>query len=191
MTLLALLIAFTFSMAVSRYDQRKTVEEAEANAIGTEYQHAALLPATEAAHVRDLLIKYLDQRVAFYETLDESELSQTGVQIAKLQAELWSVVSSVAKSQPTPIAALTVAGMNYVLNSQGYTQAAWWDRIPVAVDAGDIHGGRQATCCSDTESTARATCCWSSRPSWCRSHSFLFPISIILATAPFGSCRKI
>src|ERR1700759_3667619 len=44
MTLLALIIGFTFSMAVARFDQRKTLEEAEANAIGTEYLRAGLLP---------------------------------------------------------------------------------------------------------------------------------------------------
>ena len=36
LTLLALLIGFSFSMAAGRYDLRKTYEEAEANAIGTE-----------------------------------------------------------------------------------------------------------------------------------------------------------
>ena len=45
LTLLALIIGFSFSMAVSRYDQRKNYEEAEANAIGTEYVRADLLPS--------------------------------------------------------------------------------------------------------------------------------------------------
>ena len=45
LTLLGLLIGFSFSMASTRYDQRKTYEEAEANAIGTEYLRADLLPA--------------------------------------------------------------------------------------------------------------------------------------------------
>ena len=45
---------------------------------------------------------------------------------------MWSVVAAAAKPQPTPIAALAVAGMNDVLNRQGYTQAAWWNRIPIA-----------------------------------------------------------
>jgi hypothetical protein len=44
LTLLALIIGFSFSMAVNRYDQRKTLEEAEANAIGTEYLGVDLLP---------------------------------------------------------------------------------------------------------------------------------------------------
>jgi hypothetical protein len=35
LTLLGLIIGFSFSMASSRYDQRKTLDETEANAIGT------------------------------------------------------------------------------------------------------------------------------------------------------------
>ncbi len=62
LTLLGLIIGFSFSMAVSRYDQRKNYEEAEANAIGTEYVRADLLPAADAAKVRALLRSYLDQR---------------------------------------------------------------------------------------------------------------------------------
>ena len=34
--------------------------------------------------------------------------------------------------QPTPLSALATSGMNDVLNRHGYTQAAWWNRIPVA-----------------------------------------------------------
>src|SRR5499425_255066 len=48
LTLLGLIVAFTFSMAGTRYDQRKNLEEAEANAIGTEFVRADLHP-TEAA----------------------------------------------------------------------------------------------------------------------------------------------
>ena len=60
LTLLALIIGFTFSMAVTRYDQRKNYEEAEANAIGTEYVRADLLPTEDAVSVRELLRRYLD-----------------------------------------------------------------------------------------------------------------------------------
>ena len=48
LTLLGLIIGFSFSMATGRYDLRKNFEEAEANAIGTEYVRADLLPADEA-----------------------------------------------------------------------------------------------------------------------------------------------
>ena len=132
LTLLGLIIGFSFSMASSRYDQRKNYEEAEANAIGTEYVRADLLPAADAARVRTLLRDYLDQRVLFYETRDDRELRQIDAATAQLQTDLWSAVPVPAAAQPTPVVALAVSGMNDVLNSRGYTQAAWRNRIPSA-----------------------------------------------------------
>jgi hypothetical protein len=132
LTLLSLIIGFSFSMAVSRYEQRNNYEAAEANAIGTEYVRAELLPAAEAARVRVLLRNYLDQRVLFYQTRDGSQLQQINAYTAQLQTELWDAVQSPAAVQPTPLLALAVSGMNDVLDSQGYTQAAWWNRIPIA-----------------------------------------------------------
>ncbi len=131
LTLLGLIIGFTFSMAMNRYDQRKTLEEAEANAIGTEYLRADLLPGPSAAKVRGLLKKYLDQRILFYSARNEDDRSRINSDTARLQAELWSALDF-QSGQPTPMMALAVAGMNDVLNSQGYTQAAWWNRIPIA-----------------------------------------------------------
>jgi uncharacterized membrane protein (UPF0136 family) len=119
-------------MAVDRYDQRKNYEAVEANVIGTEYVRAGLLPAADAAKVRTLLSKYIDQRVLFYTTRDEQQLAQINSYTAQLQTELWSTVEASAGAQPTPVVALAVSGMNDVLDSQGYLQAAWWNRIPLA-----------------------------------------------------------
>jgi hypothetical protein len=132
LTLLGLIIGFSFSMAISRYDQRKNYEEEEANAIGTEYVRADLLPAADAARVRGLLRNYVDQRILFYKTRDQQQLRQINAATSRLQSELWSAVQTSATAQPTPVIALAVSGMNDVLNSQGYTQAAWWNRIPLA-----------------------------------------------------------
>ena len=132
LTLLGLLIGFTFSMAISRYNQRKNYEQEEANAIGTEYIRADLLPSADAAKVRALLRRYTDQRILFYETRDRQKLLQINANTAQLQSELWSAVRAPAATQATPVLALAISGMNEVLNSQGYTQAAWWDRIPLA-----------------------------------------------------------
>jgi hypothetical protein len=132
LTLLALIIGFSFSMAVSRYDQRKNYEEEEANAIGTEYVRANLLPAADRARVQELLTQYLDQRLLFYTIHDPSQLEPVDTETAKLQSEMWSIVQNVAMAQPTPPISLALSGMNDVLNTQGYTQAAWWNRIPIA-----------------------------------------------------------
>jgi hypothetical protein len=130
LTLLGLIIGFTFSMAISRYEQRKNYEEAEANAIGTEYVRADLLPAADARKVRALLANYTDQRILFYRSRDEQQLRRVNADTAQLQTELWSTVAAPTVAQPTPTNALVASGMNDVLNSQGYTQAAWWNRIP-------------------------------------------------------------
>jgi hypothetical protein len=53
------------------------------------------------------------------------------VETNKLQAKLWAVIVPPAQTQPTPVMALVVSGMNDVLNSQSYTQAALWNRIPI------------------------------------------------------------
>lgn len=132
LTLLALIIGFTFSMATTRYDLRKTYEEAEANAIGTEYVRAGLLPPADAARVQNMLLTYTDLRIAFYRTRHDQELLRINADTAKLQDQMWAAVQTPALSQPTPVMALAVSGMNDVLNSQGYTQAAWWNRIPEA-----------------------------------------------------------
>ena len=133
LTLLALIIGFSISMASSRYDQRKNLEEAEANAIGTEMLRADLLPPADAANVRSLLSAYLDQRILFYINRDDTRQPQIDQSTSQLQTDLWVAVRGPAAAQPTPVMALVLAGMNDVINSQGYTQAAFWNRLPVAV----------------------------------------------------------
>src|SRR6188472_4248772 len=112
LTLLALLIGFTFSMAISRYDLRKTYEEAEANAIGTEYVRVDSLPPTDAAAIRVLLRNYLEQRVLFYRAHTEQDFQRINVKTTQLQKELWSAVHASAATNQTPVVALAVAGMN-------------------------------------------------------------------------------
>jgi hypothetical protein len=145
LTLLGLIIGFCFSMAIGRYDQRKDYEEAEANAIGTEYVRADLLAAEDAPKLRALLRNYLDQRVLFYKTRDSQKIVQINAVTTRLQAQMWSAVLPRSAAQQTPTFTLAVAGMNDVLNSQGYTQAAWWNRIPVAAWVLML---AIATCCS-------------------------------------------
>ena len=131
LTLLGLTIGFTFSMATNRYDLRKSDEEAEANAIGTEYVRADFLSPTEASKLRVLLAEYLDERILFYESRDERQLQQIAARTVQLQSELWITVQVPASARQTPVLTLVVSGMNDVLNSQGYTQSAWLNRIPV------------------------------------------------------------
>ena len=132
LTLLGLIIGFTFSMATTRYDLRKSLEEEEANAIGTEYVRVDLLPSDTAAKAKALLVHYTDLRIQFYKTRSLDYLNRINTETSAVQNQLWETVAAPAKAQPTTNTMLAVSGMNDVLNSQGYTQAAWWNRIPRA-----------------------------------------------------------
>jgi hypothetical protein len=137
LTLLGLIIGFSFSMSTSRYDQRKDFEEAEANAIGTEYVRADVLPAAEAQATKELLRKYLDQRILFYTTRDRRELAQISAQSAQLQKQLWSTVEAVAVAQPNVVFGLAMSGMNDVLNSHGGSLAQPHSSISLVFDESD------------------------------------------------------
>jgi hypothetical protein len=63
--LLALLLGFTFSMALNPFDQRKQLVVQEANAIGTTYLRSGLLPEPDRSAVAGLLRSYVDARLDF------------------------------------------------------------------------------------------------------------------------------
>jgi hypothetical protein len=147
LTLLALIIGFSFSMAVSRYDQRKNCEEAEANAIGTAYLRADLLSNENAAKVRQLLKLYVDQRIDFYR--NKTAGPNIGNDPKKIQDELWSTVVRAGTAQPNPVLALAVSSMNDVFNTQADTQGGMAEPHPNGgVGAHDID-------CNLFEHTAR------------------------------------
>lgn len=130
LTMLALIVGFSFSMAAGRYEQRRDLEGVEANTIGTEYQRADLLPAADGAAVKALLKSYTDLRVQFYTVSDSDELGKIEKRTEKVQQELWAAMLPVAAAHPTPITALVITGMNEALDSQSAVQAAWFNRIP-------------------------------------------------------------
>ena len=119
-------------MAMARYDLRQTYEEAEANAIGTEYLRADLLPTQTAETIKGLLNDYLDQRILFYSRQDRETAKQITQRTIAIENAMWNEVLPVARTQPSPTMALVISGLNDVINAHGYTQAAWWNRIPTA-----------------------------------------------------------
>jgi hypothetical protein len=121
--LLSLIIGFSFSMAISHYDQRKGYENAEANAIRTAYLRADLLAPADAAKIRAVIGSYLGQRIAYYEASDR-QLPQIAARTTQLEAELWSAVRVSGTSHP-----LVVLGFNDMVNARGNAEASWSNRI--------------------------------------------------------------
>lgn len=130
LTLLSLIVGFSFSMASSRYDQRKNYEEDEANAIGTAYARADLLPSADAVKIKQLLREYTDLRIRAYTTVDTGRVPDLTRATSQIQQQLWNSVVAAAPPSPTVLTGLATAAMNDALNAQGYAQAAAWNRIP-------------------------------------------------------------
>lgn len=129
-TILALIIGFSFSAALERYNQRKNFEQDEASAISSEYSLAAFLPQADAAQVRALLSEYIQLRIAFFEEDDRTERAAIRAQRLKVEGGLWPILERNAVTSPTPIMREVIAGLNAVTSRSSYSQAAALDRIP-------------------------------------------------------------
>ena len=89
--LLALLLGFTFSMAMSRYDMRKQMVLDESNAIGTTFLRAQLLPEPARKEVSNLLRRYVEVRLEFYAAgNDQKRLREMRGKTERLQNQLWA-----------------------------------------------------------------------------------------------------
>jgi FtsH-binding integral membrane protein len=131
LTLLFLLIGFTFSMATNRYDLRKTCEQADAIAIGTMYSRADLLAPADAGKVQALLKKYLDHLMLLYTAGSPDRAREIRADVVRLQAELWATLRPALEKVPPPLLGALVQGLNDVVSAQRSSQAAWQNRIPV------------------------------------------------------------
>jgi uncharacterized membrane protein YtjA (UPF0391 family) len=133
--MLALLLGFSFAMAVSRYELRKSLVLKEANAIGTTYLRTDFLPVDQGQEARRLLRAYVDSRLEFVESgLDAAALERTHATASSLQAQLWSITGVAAaqdaKSVPT---GLLIASLNDVIDVSEERRAAFDNHVPEAV----------------------------------------------------------
>ena len=96
MGLLALLLAFTFSMSATRYETRRQLMVDEANAIGTTYLRSRMLAQPYPAQVAQLIRGYVDERFETY----GSELDQQEVNVATLQSQRLEINCGPRQSAP-------------------------------------------------------------------------------------------
>jgi hypothetical protein len=78
-SLLGLLLAFTFSSAAARFEQRRHLITQEANAIGTAYLRLDLLPTDTQPEMRQLFARYLDTRTSVYRNIEDAALTQARI----------------------------------------------------------------------------------------------------------------
>jgi hypothetical protein len=89
--LLGLLIGFTFSGAMTRFDAQRQLIVEEANDIGTAYLRLDLLPADAQPALRESFQQYLDARLSAYHKLPDVEAAQRDLaRSVALQKEIWN-----------------------------------------------------------------------------------------------------
>ena len=134
LAVLGLLLAFTVSMAVDRFDARKQLVIDEANSIGTAELRARLLPEAARARSRRLLEAYLDRRVRWGEEADdEAAQRRLAGEAMDYQNQLWQVAVEVATSTPTPISALYESALNHMIDLEAARAHVRANRIPETV----------------------------------------------------------
>ncbi|MGV8961386.1 MAG: hypothetical protein ACOH1V_13560 [Stenotrophomonas sp.] len=132
--LLALLIGFTFSLALQRYDARRELVIAEANALGTTWLRADLLDAGPRQQLRTVLRRYVDNRVVFGAAKDDAEELRVYRQTEQLQGELWSTVTEItAPFRTTALASLLITTTNDSIDLAARRMATRQAHIPVRI----------------------------------------------------------
>jgi len=107
--LLGLILAFSFSGALARFDARRHLVVAEGNDIGTAFLRIDLLPTDAQAPMRDLFRRYLDSRIETYRKLPDMEAAQAELaRSLKLQSEIWSLAVSSSQKSATPQAMMVL-----------------------------------------------------------------------------------
>ena len=129
--LLALILAFAFGSATSRYDERKALVLDEANAIGTAYLRADLLPPSERDAFQRLLHEYVRVRLEVVKNPTPESIERAISLSEQMHVELWSSAVAVARAQPTPATSLLLQALNDVIDlHQKRVTVALHHRIP-------------------------------------------------------------
>lgn len=133
--LLALLLGFTFSLAVARFEARRALLRDEANAIGTTYLRAQLLPAPMNTRLRALLRTYVETRFELTRVGPAPEkLSELNQRCSMLQSRMWDEAIAVAKTDSRlPIVALFIASLNDTIDMHGKRMAAIQNQVPALI----------------------------------------------------------
>jgi hypothetical protein len=98
--LLALLLGFSFALAAGRFSDRVQLIVQEANAIGTAWLRCDVLPTEQETQVRELLRRYVAERIKFYDATAEDTKLAAIAESEVLQERMWTLVSGAAQASP-------------------------------------------------------------------------------------------
>jgi hypothetical protein len=129
--LLAIMLAFTFNLAATRFDARRQAILHEANALGTTYLRTRLLPEPSRSEIAGLLRTYVDTRV---KGVEQHSIDETIVRSEALQEEIWSRAVVAAEANPSIMTGLFIQSLNEVIDLHAErVHAGVRSRMPVII----------------------------------------------------------
>jgi hypothetical protein len=134
MGLLALLIGFTFAMAIDRFDTRRQQVLLEANAIGTTYLRAQLLDEPHRSRIGGLLIAYTDNRIALGQEPPGQRQRRLLAENDRLITDLWTAtVAAYPSIKPYPFSNSFLDAMNLTIDMDTARKTARRAHVPPQV----------------------------------------------------------
>ena len=132
--LLALLVAFTFSIALDRFDTRRANVLLEANAIGTTYLRAQLLEQPHRARISKLLTDYTDVRLAAATVSPGPRQRALLATSDRLIVDLWTATVAASPSmRPYSFSHSFLDTMNNLIDMDAARKAGRQAHVPAAV----------------------------------------------------------
>jgi hypothetical protein len=138
---LGLLLGFTISMAVSRFESRQQLVLEEANAIGTSYLRTGLLADPDRSYIAGRLRDYLNARLQYSRAGDDvatlknvNAVRAARAEIAQLQSEFWNRAVSLGQKNPNPVTTgLLLQSLNQVIDLDAARWMAFNNHVPETV----------------------------------------------------------
>lgn len=132
--LLALLLGFTFSLAMDRFESRKALLRDEANSIGTTYLRTQLLPEPMRSSLPPLLRRYVDTRLDLFASGYQPErLSEVHARATQLHKQMWAQAVAAGRVADSEMTSLFVDALNQTIDMHGLRMASIRNRIPAAL----------------------------------------------------------
>jgi hypothetical protein len=134
-SLLGLLLAFSMSMAVTRFENRKAAVVEETNCIGTAYLRVTLLPERERGQAETLFKEYTDTRLQLARPdWFLGSASEAREQVSSLQRQIWAIGVKAAESDQRAVTTgLFISAVNEMIDSAGRRDAGLKNHVPESV----------------------------------------------------------
>lgn len=125
--LTSFMLGFTFAQAGGQFDDRRQLLIQDMNAIGTAFLRTAVLPEPQHSRSRQLFVDYVERRATLFDDAPAEQLARS----ERIQRDLFSDATELARERPTPILSIYIQALNHMIDIHGErVYVEYFVRIP-------------------------------------------------------------